>query len=81
MSEVTVREKLTKCFRAVFPTLLDATIPGASSATVAAWDSLAAITLLHVIEEEFQTAVDFDRLAELNSFESLAEYLFSHVEE
>ena len=77
MSEVTVREKLAKCFRAVFPTLSDASIPGASVATVGAWDSLAAITLLYVVEEEFQTAVDLDRLAELNSFESLAEYLLA----
>ncbi len=70
-----VREKLKKCFRAVFPILSDASIPGASVATVARWDSLAAITLLHVVEEEFQTAVDLDKLAELDSFESLAEYL------
>lgn len=75
MSEAKVREKLTNCFRAVFPTMPEASIPGASVATVAAWDSVAAITLLHVVEEEFQTEVDLDRLAELNSFESLVEYL------
>jgi acyl carrier protein len=75
MSEVTIKEKLTNCFRAVFPTLPEASIPGASVATVAAWDSIAAITLLHVVEEEFQTEVDLDRLAELNSFESLAAFL------
>jgi acyl carrier protein len=75
MSEVTIKEKLTNCFRAVFPTLPEASIPGASVATVAAWDSIAAITLLHVVEEEFRTEVDLDRLAELNSFESLAAFL------
>lgn len=75
MSEAKVREKLANCFRAVFPTMPEASIPGASVATVAAWDSVAAITLLHVVEEEFHTEIDLDRLAELNSFESLVEYL------
>jgi acyl carrier protein len=70
-----VREKLKNCFRTVFPSLPEGSIPNASAATVRAWDSLAGITLLHVIEEEFQTIVDLDRLAELDSFESLAEYL------
>lgn len=70
-----VRKKLTNCFRAVFPSLSEADIPNASVATVRDWDSVAAITLLHVIGEEFQTEVDLERLAELNSFESLVEHL------
>jgi acyl carrier protein len=70
-----VREKLKNCFRTVFPSLPEAGIPSASTATVAAWDSMAGIILLQVVQEEFQTEVDLERLAELNSFESLAEYL------
>jgi acyl carrier protein len=79
MSEAAVKEKLTSCFRAVFPTLPEASIPGASVATVSAWDSIAAITLLHVIEEEFQTEMDLDKLAELDSFDSLAVFLSERV--
>jgi acyl carrier protein len=70
-----VREKLKNCFRTVFPSLPEGSIPNASTATVPDWDSVAGITLLNVVEEEFQTEVDFEILAELNSFESLAEYL------
>ena len=70
-----IREKLKNCFRTVFPGLPEGSIPNASAATVTAWDSLAGITLLLVVEEEFQTAVDLEKLAELDSFESLAEYL------
>lgn len=77
MSEVIVTDKLRSCFRAVFPMLPEASIPSASVATVAAWDSIAAITLLHVIEEEFQTEIDIDELAELDSFESLASFLLA----
>jgi len=75
MNEATIRGRLTNCFRAVFPTLPEASIPGASVATITAWDSIAAITLLNVIEEEFQIEIDLDRLAELDSFESLAAFL------
>jgi acyl carrier protein len=80
MSDDEVREKLKNCFRAVFPTLSEASIPNAAVATVAAWDSVAAITLLHVVEEEFQIEVDLDRLAELDSFESLAAFLAAKIE-
>lgn len=80
MSDAAIQEKLTNCFRAVFPSLPEAGIPNASVATVAAWDSLAAITLLHVVEEEFQTEVDLDRLGELDSFGSLADYLAHRIE-
>jgi acyl carrier protein len=70
-----VRKKLTNCFRVVFPDLPEASIPTASVATVVAWDSVAAITLLQVVEEEFQREVDLEQLADLNSFESLVNYL------
>jgi len=74
-----VHNRLKNCSRTVFPNLPEASIPGASATTVAAWDSLAGITLLQVIEEEFQTAIGFDKLAELDSFDSLAKYLISRT--
>lgn len=70
-----LREKLKSCFQTVFPDLSEADIKRASVTTVAAWDSVAGITLLHVVGEEFQIDIDLDRLAELDSFESLAGYL------
>jgi acyl carrier protein len=75
MSDVTVKEKLTRCFRTMFPSLPEASIPRASTNTVAAWDSLAAVMLLRLVEEEFDTELDLAKLGDLNSFESLAEYL------
>ena len=77
MNNFTIRQKLTNCFRTVFPRLPAASIPHASVDTVAAWDSLTAVILLRVVEEEFHTEVDLGRLAELDSFESLAQYLSS----
>jgi acyl carrier protein len=72
---IDVRDKLMNCFRVVFSNLPESGIPNASVATVAAWDSVAGITLLQVISEEFQIDVDLDQLADLDSFEALAEYL------
>ncbi len=70
-----VQPRLIQCFKTVFEDLPESNVPSASQQTVAAWDSIAAITLMNVIEEEFQIPVDFDRMAELDSFESIQQYL------
>jgi len=69
------RQRLTKCFKLVFPDLAQDQIPGASTATVAAWDSVAAITLMNVLEDEFGLEMDLDDLAELDSFDRIHSYL------
>ncbi|HLH39841.1 MAG TPA: acyl carrier protein [Bryobacteraceae bacterium] len=74
-----IRARLTTCFATVFPALEPAKIPSATQKTVAAWDSVAAITLLNVIEEEFNTQVDFEALADLDSFDAIAAYLNDRV--
>jgi acyl carrier protein len=71
------RERLIKCFGAVFPNLPESEAPQASSESVDGWDSLATATLLSVVEEEFGIDVgDFDAL---HSFESLRAYLEKSV--
>jgi len=69
------RERLKKSFQVVFPELPEDAIPTASPATVAAWDSVAAITLMSVVEEEFALQIDLDDLAGLDSFENFHSYL------
>ena len=69
------RTKLTECFQIVFPDLNAKDIPKATQETVAAWDSVAAITLVSVIEEQFGIEMDLDDLAELDSFEKVCAYL------
>lgn len=75
-----IQDRLAKCFETVFPDLPPAEIRGSSQDTVAAWDSVAAITLLNVIEDEFGFQTDFDLLPELNSFNSLLEYVKAQVQ-
>jgi acyl carrier protein len=67
--------RLITCFQTVFPDLPEASIPTATQATVPAWDSIAAITLVNVIEEEFQFQMDFDLLGELDSFPRILKYV------
>jgi acyl carrier protein len=70
------RERLAQCFQVVFPSLKDNEgIFAATQATVPEWDSVAAITLVNVLEEEFQIEMDFEVLADLTSFELILDYL------
>jgi acyl carrier protein len=70
-----VENRLVDCFRAVFQDLSEADIRLASQEKVQQWDSVAAITLVNVIEEEFSTQIDYDRLPELDTFSKVLEYL------
>ncbi|HLH04120.1 MAG TPA: acyl carrier protein [Bryobacteraceae bacterium] len=70
-----IRTRLIKCFETVFPDLPAEQIPNASQSSVANWDSIAAITLINVIEEEFQITMDLEMAGELDSFPKILEYL------
>jgi acyl carrier protein len=69
------KDRLLKCFEIVFPQLERAEIPNASQANVPAWDSIAAITLVNVIEDEFGFTIDLEALPELDSFERIVAYI------
>ena len=66
-----VKKNLTKCLSAVFPELLPEEIVTASPNTVGAWDSLSAVTLMALIEEEFGIRLEPDDSLDNMSFENL----------
>lgn len=70
-----IQERLIDCFSTVFPNLSPEEIPRAGTASVATWDSLAAVTLVSVVEEEFGITVAPDEYDYMFSFESILEYL------
>ncbi len=74
-----MRQRLIKCFELVFPDLQESAIPSASQANLAAWDSVAAITMMNVVEDEFNFQIDLDILADLDSFERILAYLETEV--
>ena len=67
--------RLVNCFRTVFPDLPESAIPQANQTTVLAWDSVATITLLNVIDDEFHVLLDFEHLEEFNSFAAINAFL------
>jgi acyl carrier protein len=73
MSDVATR--LTRCFLAVFPSLDQGQASHATQESMEAWDSIASITLVRVVEEEFGVTLDLFELENLNSFAALCEYL------
>ncbi|MGH9345365.1 MAG: acyl carrier protein [Terriglobia bacterium] len=71
-------ERLIRCFASVFPTLAAADIPLASPQSVSSWDSLASVTLIAVVQQEFGVEIDLLDLPELSSFAALLAYLDLH---
>ena len=70
-----IRERLTRCFSVVFPQLPEEEIQGAAPTTVESWDSVATITLVSVIEEEFSIQIELEDIEHLVSFEMVLAYL------
>lgn len=68
------KERLARCFRLVFPGL-KVPAESASQETVPEWDSVASITLMNVVEEEFGIQMDFEAVSDLTSFELLLDHL------
>jgi acyl carrier protein len=75
-----IEERLRRCFSAVFPALPAEQIANASPATIAAWDSVASVTLFAVVEEEFALEIDVQEMNDLLSFPSLLQYLEKHLQ-
>jgi len=75
MSEASISQRLQQCFQAVFPNLKQADIATASSETVVDWDSIAQVTLISVVEEEFAVVLPEEKYGEMVSFEVLDTYL------
>ena len=70
-----IQNRLTNCFSAIFPGVSTDEIRQSTPLTIPKWDSVAAITLANMIEEEFKFSVDFDRLPELDSFQRILAYI------
>ncbi len=70
-----IQQRLINCFSVVFPDLSADEIPRAGSASVAAWDSLATVTLVSVVEEEFGVTISAEEYESFVSFALVRECL------
>lgn len=75
-----VKPRLVSCFQTVFPDLSEQQALSASQSNLAEWDSVAAITLVNVIEDEFGIEMDLDALADLDSFDKVSAYLRANAQ-
>ena len=73
MSDTAIR--LASCLSAYFPGLSAEEIPRASMATVGEWDSMASVTLIAVVGEEFGIEVAPEHYELFVSFELILDFL------
>lgn len=72
--------RLLKVFEIVFPDLSTAEIRTASQSSVSQWDSVATVTLVAVIEEEFGVVIEPAELEEFVSFRLVHDLIASKLE-
>lgn len=72
-----MKQHLIQCFAAVFPSLGDEQIARARQTSMVEWDSLATVTLLALLEDEFGIEIPPEDLHDLDSFEAYSNYLES----
>jgi acyl carrier protein len=70
-----IRERVSRCFSNVFPNLREEEIQRASTASLAAWDSVAHVTVLSAIAEEFGQSFELEDFEELVSFQLIVDHL------
>ena len=75
MNEAPISQRLQQCFQAVFPNLTQLDMASASTASVPDWDSVAQVTLISVVEEEFAVVLPEETYGELLSFKAWSGYL------
>lgn len=72
---ITIAQRLLTCFSAVFPKRSRQELAFASRDSIEEWDSLASVTLLSLVNEEFSTDIDLFDFQDLGSFDGLLRYL------
>ncbi len=73
MSET--RSRLCECFKSIFPDMEEDQIITVSTSSYVEWDSLATVTLISLIEEEFNLKIPVEDDVDFSSFELIQDYL------
>ena len=72
---IDTRARLINCFKAVFPALDEEEITNAHYTVTRDWDSIGAINLIAIIEEEFDLPIPPDDMSDMDSFVTILNYL------
>jgi acyl carrier protein len=76
-----LEDRLVECFSAVFPKRSREEILVANQTSFAEWDSLAGVTLLTLLQEEFKIEVDLMDLGDLGSYAAVRRYVAGLVDQ
>ena len=68
-------DRLVRCFASVFPTLSEEEIRTSNVVPLLDLDSLAGVTLVTLIDQEFDMNVEVAELLELGSFDAIAQFV------
>jgi acyl carrier protein len=68
-------DRLMRCFAAALPSATRDEIRTATFDAMAGWDSLRAVALLAVLDEEFGVQLDLPELLELETFDAMKRHL------
>jgi acyl carrier protein len=69
------KSRLLDCFAAVFPTLSREQVAQAEQASLPEWDSIATVTLITVIEDEFHVEISASEIENLVSFDKVLKFV------
>jgi acyl carrier protein len=70
-----VEVRLRRCFSVIFPDLIESDVSNASMENVEDWDSVATVTLINVVEEEFDIQIALEDVEDVMSFRQFLNYL------
>ena len=71
--------RLARCFKAVLPDIPAAQLADATAETAQAWDSVALVSLLNLVSEEFDLEVDWENAGELTSYAAIRNMILSRT--
>lgn len=74
-------DRLIECFEQALPNLSREEIETADMETVADWDSVAHVTLLSLIQEEFSVEADFEEFEDATSFDAVLDWVEERAED
>ena len=70
-----IRGSLRECFQAAFPAVPLSSLETLRAERDPVWDSLATLTLVTMVEEQFGVSIPTDKIPQLLSFDAMADYL------
>jgi acyl carrier protein len=74
-----IEQRVAQCFLNVFGDLQEKDLPRASQASMPRWDSVAHVTLLSAVAEEFDLELDEESFERLTSYPLIVDFVESRI--